>query len=114
MGILKKVLLLALLPSTLALGSNPAKCIKPDDLRTASSLGAILNIDNVKQPSEIQLNQWYSVGRGNFIQDMNELRSPINQWINGIGYENGNGLLCDYLTTNYPVIYVDIQQYKKT
>lgn len=114
MKILMKTALLVLLPSTLALASNPSECIKPGNLREAALTGIIHNVEHAISPKDIKLNRWYSVGKGNYYNDMILLSDKSNHWANGqIGYKDDKGVLCDYVTTSSPLRYVDIQKFYK-
>lgn len=104
----KLVSLILLAPISLALASNPAACIKPQQLRNAYLSGVVHRLPSVKTCKDVKLNQWYSITRDMYADDMKLMRDPSMQFKDGgLGKKDKISYLCEYEASNGE--YVDIQ-----
>ena len=110
MNLIKKISMLACLaPCSVALASNPAMCINPNQLHNAAMTGKIYDIVTAVNNKKIVPYRWYSVGYHTYQSTMQALRNNNNHWVDGkIGYQNGNGVFCDYYDRKHNK-YVDLQ-----
>lgn len=103
----------ALAPLSLALASNPTTCIEPGQLYQKASANTIYDVEAAVKDHTLKTDRWYSVGKGNYTTTMTELLNSNNQWENGpLGYENSNGVFCDYYDKATDT-YVDLQKFYK-
>lgn len=110
MNLIKKIGILACLaPCSIAFASNPAMCIKPNQLQSVAVAGKIYDIVPAVTNKKIVPYRWYSVGFGNYQTTMQALRNANNHWENGeIGYKDNNVVFCDYYDKKNNK-YVDLQ-----
>lgn len=102
----KLVSLILLAPISLALASNPASCIKPQNLRSAYLSGFVHRFPNMKTCKDVTLNQWYTTKNG-YDDDMKLMRDLSIQFKDGYGFKDKIGYFCSYEASNDEII--DIQ-----